>query len=73
MSFNQVDEMMLGEAWAGSPMNGVDLTAEAGVSVGGNKWHSRMTIELWSLVIIIGALALLWVLGGAVFRRVNVL
>ncbi len=63
----------LAEDWAGSPMNGVDISAEAGVAVGGNSWHSRMTIELWSLVVILGSLALLWVLGGVVFRRVNVL
>lgn len=63
----------LSEGWAGSPMNGVDLEAEAGVSLGGNAWHSRMTIELWSLILIVGSLALLWLLGGVVFRRVNVL
>lgn len=61
------------EAWAASPMNGVDLNAEAGIALGGNAWHARMTVELWSLVIILGALVALWVLGGVVFRRVNVL
>ncbi len=61
------------ESWAGSPMNGVDLNAEAGVEFSGNSWHSRMTIELWSLVLIVGALAVLWVLGGVVFRRINIL
>jgi hypothetical protein len=64
---------MPSEAWAASPMNGVDLNAEAGVSLGGNAWHSRMTVDLWSFIIIIGALVALWVLGGVVFRRVNVL
>ncbi len=68
-----VSENDVMESWAGSPMNGVDMQAEAGVSVGGNSWHSRMTIELWSIVLIVGALALLWLLGGVVFRRVNVL
>lgn len=63
---------LLAEQWAGSPMDGVDLTAEAGVALGPSRWHSRMTIELWSLVVILGALALLWVLGGVVFRRVNI-
>lgn len=70
-NYSDVDGMP--EAWAGSPLNGVDLDAEAGFSLGGNAWHSRMTIELWSLVVILGSLALLWVLGGVVFRRVNVL
>lgn len=63
----------LPQAWAGSPMDGVDLSAEAGLSVGASSWHSRMTVDLWSFVVIIGALALLWVLGGVVFRRVNIL
>lgn len=53
-------------------MDGVDLQAEAGVQVGSNKWHSRMTIELWSMVYIIGAVVLLWILGGIVFRRINI-
>ena len=69
-----MDEMLVGDSdsWGG-PMNGVDLEASAGVSLGGNKWHTRMTVDLWSLIIIVGSLALLWVLGGVVFRRVNVL
>jgi len=61
------------ESWAASPLNGVDLTAAGGIELGGNKWHSRMTVDLWSLILIVGSLALLWVLGGIVFRRVNVL
>ena len=61
------------EAWAASPLNGVDITAQAGLEVGPSKWHTRMTVDLWSMVIILGALALLWVLGGVVFRRVNIL
>jgi hypothetical protein len=61
------------EAWAASPMNGVELSAQAGFEFGPNSWHSRMTVDLWSFIIIIGALVALWVLGGVVFRRVNVL
>ena len=59
------------DSWGG-PMNGVDMVAQAGVEAGGNSWHSRITIDLWSLIIILGALAVLWVLGGVVFRRVNI-
>jgi hypothetical protein len=72
MSYYATDTMP-SEAWAASPLNGVDLNAEAGVSFAGNAWHSRMTVDLWSFIIIIGALVALWVLGGVVFRRVNVL
>ena len=61
------------EAWAASPLNGVDISAQAGIDVGPSSWHTRMTVDLWSMVIILGALALLWILGGVVFRRVNIL
>jgi hypothetical protein len=61
------------EAWAASPMNGVELSAQAGFEFGSNSWHSRMTVDLWQFIIIVGSLALLWVLGGIAFRRVNVL
>lgn len=66
------DEMLVGDSdsWGG-PMNGVDLDMQAGVALGNNRWHSRMTVDLWSLIIIFGALLTLWVLGGVVFRRVN--
>lgn len=59
------------DSWGG-PMNGVDMVAQAGVQAGNNSWHSRITIDLWSLIIIVGALAGLWILGGVVFRRVNI-
>jgi hypothetical protein len=69
-----LDEYMVGDSdsWGG-PLNGVDLEAQAGVSVGGSSWHTRMTVDLWAMIIIIGAVVALWVLGGVVFRRVNVL
>lgn len=65
---------MVGDAdtWGG-PMDGVDIDAQMGIDVGGSHWHSRMTIDLWTLIIILGSLALLWLLGGVVFRRVNVI
>lgn len=70
---DQMNAMFAGDSdsWGG-PMNGVDLTAEAGVSIGGSRWHSRMTIDLWTVVIVLGALALLWLLGGVVFKRINI-
>lgn len=60
------------DSWGG-PQNGVDMIAEAGIQAGANSWHSRMSIDLWSMLIILGSLALLWILGGVVFRRVNIL
>lgn len=77
MSFGvgtSLDEMYYGsdpDTWGG-PMGGVDLVTEAGVQVGNAKWHARMTSDLWSVVIILGALAGLWFLGGIVFRNVNI-
>jgi len=68
-----LDDMFAGDSdtW-GAPNNGVDLQAEAGIQVGAGKWHARMTSDLWSMVIILGALAALWILGGVVFRNVNI-
>lgn len=68
-----MDESMFGDAdgWGG-PLGGVDLVGEAGVQVGDARWHARMTSDLWSVVIILGALAGLWFLGGIVFRNVNI-
>lgn len=65
--------MFVGDAdsWGG-PNDGVDLEASAGIGVGGSSWHTRMTINLWQFILIIGALALLWALGGVVFRRINI-
>lgn len=60
------------DTWGGSPMDGVDLVAQAGVQAGGNSWHSRLSVDLWSMIVILGALAVLWILGGVVFRRVNI-
>jgi len=67
------DGAMYGDAdgWGG-PDNGVDLVGQAGVQVGSAKWHANMTTDLWSVIIIVGALAGLWILGGIVFRNVNI-
>jgi len=59
------------DSWGG-PMSGVDLTAQAGVEAGGSSWHTRITVDLWTLIIIFAALAALWVMGAVVFRRVNI-
>lgn len=79
MSFNvgtadDFDSMMYGDAssWQGAPDNGVDLVTEAGVQVGSAKWHARMTSDLWSVIIILGAILGLWVLGGVVFKSVTI-
>jgi len=60
------------DTWGGGPMNGVDLQAQAGIDIGNSSWHSRITIDFWTLIIILGALTVLWVMGGVVFRRVNI-
>lgn len=60
------------DTWGG-PQNGVDLVAEAGVGIGGSHWHSNMTIDSWTIVIVLGSLGLLWLLGGVVFKRINIL
>jgi hypothetical protein len=73
MGANYTDAMFAGDSdtWGG-PMNGVDMTAQAGVDIGGSSWHSRITIDLWTLIIIFAALSALWVMGAVVFRRVNI-
>ena len=59
------------DTWGG-PMNGVDLEAQAGISAGNSSLSSRISVDLWTLIIIVGALALLWLMGGVIFRRVNI-
>jgi hypothetical protein len=59
------------DSWGG-PMNGVDMTAQAGVDVGGSSWHSRLTVDSWTLIVILASLAVLWLMGAVVFRRVNI-
>lgn len=73
MGANYTDAMFAGDSdtWGG-PMNGVDMTAQAGVDIGKSSWHTRMTVDLWTLIIIFGALTVLWVMGAVVFRRVNI-
>lgn len=75
MSFGigqQMDELDYGDSdsWGG-PMGGVDINAQAGIEVGSGKWHARMTTDLWSVLLILGALAGLWFLGGVVFKSVR--
>jgi hypothetical protein len=62
----------LGEAWAASPMNGVDLNASAGVGYGDNTFSSKLTVDGWTVAIILTALGLLWLFGGVIFRRINI-
>jgi len=70
---NTTDDMFYGDpdGWGG-PSDGIDLVGQAGVQVGSAKWHANMTTDLWSVIIILGALAGLWILGGVVFRNVNI-
>lgn len=68
------EEMMYGDAdsWGGGPMNGIDLQAEAGMQVGPVAWHANISSDVWTLIIMLGSLGLLWVLGGVVFRKINI-
>lgn len=66
------DEAMFGDpsSWDG-PQNGVDVSAEAGMNVGPVKWHAQISTDTWTLIIMLASLAALWVLGGVVFRKIN--
>lgn len=68
----QGDAAMFGDAdsWGG-PGNGVDIAGEAGMNVGPVAWHARISTDLWTLIIMLLALGALWVLGGVVFRKIN--
>jgi hypothetical protein len=59
------------DSWGG-PLGGVDMQAEAGFDIGGTGIHGSATIEVWTFIIIVGSLALLWLFGGVVFRRINI-
>lgn len=52
------------DSWGG-PADGVDLVEQAaGELVGGDDYSG----DRWLFVIIIGSLAILWILGAGVFR-----
>lgn len=52
---------------------GIDFSAaETGAYTGDdNKWHSKVSMNTYSWLIIAGAVALLWFFGGVVFNDVN--
>ena len=60
------------EAWGG-PLNGTDLEAGVGMSVGRSGFGANLSVNMWSAIVMIGALALLWFFGGVVFRKVNII
>lgn len=57
------------EGWQGAPYDGVDLLDHALVSA---PWHARIPSDTYLFMIIIGALVVLWLLGGVAFKSVNI-
>lgn len=68
---NVVSEMV-GDpsAWSG-PLDGTDIEAGVGASIGGRGFGASLSVNVWTAIIILGALALLWFFGGVVFRKIN--
>lgn len=57
--------MSLNEAYADELMDGVDLNAHG---ASGPSYGSGMSMNFYGWLIVVGAMALLWLLGGVVFR-----
>lgn len=57
------------EGWQGAPMDGVDVLDHALVST---PWHAKIPSDTYLFLVIIGALGVLWLLGGVAFRSVNI-
>jgi hypothetical protein len=56
------------DQWGG-PMNGIDLQGHAQVPGVSTKWHGNLSVDTYLFLIMMGALALLWLLGGVVFKN----
>lgn len=57
------------EDWGGAPGDGVDMLSQGMVNV---PWHARIPSDTYLFGIIIGALVVLWLLGGVAFKSVNI-
>lgn len=57
------------DAWSGAPADGVDVMSHANI---GTKWHQNLSTDTYMFLIMLGALALLWILGGLVFKTANI-
>lgn len=64
---------LVGSANWGGPLNGTDIEAGVGASIGGRGIGANLSVNVWSAIIILGALGLLWFFGGVVFRKVNII
>lgn len=61
------------DSWGG-PLNSVDLVdGSSGGSPLAFKWHARLSVETWTAIVMIAALVGLWVIGGTLARKVNVI
>lgn len=67
---NSLSEMVGNPDWGG-PLNGTDIEAGVGASIGGRGFGANLSVDVWSAIIILGALALLWFMGGVVFKKIN--
>lgn len=57
------------DTWGG-PMNGVDVTAHDGNARAVNTaWHANLSVDTYLFLLMMGALALLWLLGGVAFKN----
>lgn len=70
---NITSEMVGNPAGWNGPLDGSDIEAGVGVNVGGRGFGANLSVDVWSAIIILGALALLWFMGGVVFRKINII
>lgn len=56
------------DTWGG-PLNGVDVTDHQGTGAVSTSWHANLSVDTYVFLLIMGALAMLWLLGGVVFKN----
>jgi hypothetical protein len=54
--------------WQGAPYDGVDMQDQALVMM---PWHAKVPSDTYLAMLILGALAVLWLLGGVAFKSVR--
>lgn len=65
VSFDVVDGS---DSWGG-PMNGIDVVRHEGSPTLSTSWHGRIGVDAYLFLVIMGALAALWLLGGVLFKN----
>ena len=58
------------QSWGG-PDNGVDLAGHADLGPIKTGFGANLSVDGWVFLMMIGALALLWLFGGVIFKNVN--